>query len=337
MSSAHGRPRIVNPADCSIDPPSIYDFPDPTDLRAHIFVSYVSITSILCDLCQLLTRQAVPHIAERDKIGRRLLDYVRSLPPALRLVQPNGVLRPYSLDLAQLHVHLLTSIIILYRPQSIKVPPSSAPAVVASNLNFRIFEAIQLRGHTCFLSSGFAWHLLVTAIPLLSCLSVPELRGEFGANLDVLETCFRTLASTRPAAANNLRTVQAIRRALESKDGLPPTALNANITTEASSFPPLELFASYGDEVPENYNRIATALESFSHKSLPEGHDISATLYENENVFDIDRLQPGPFAPTPGDVGVQGLQDDFPELLGSNFPEDGWMRNWINELNIFND
>src|SRR5882757_7371634 len=230
MSSAHGRPRIVNPADCGIEPPSIYDFPDPNDLRAQIFASYVSITSIMCDLCQLLARQNDPPLAEKNKIGLRFLDYVRSLPPALRLVQPNQVSRPYSFDLAQLHIHLLTTIIILYRPQSIfHVPPASAPAIVASNLNFRIFEAMELRGHTCFLSSGFAWHLLVTAIPQLSCLGIPALREEFKGNLDALEGVFRTLGSTRPSAANNLRNIQVIRRALDSKDTVPTTRLSGNV------------------------------------------------------------------------------------------------------------
>jgi hypothetical protein len=29
------------------------------------------------------------------------------------------------------------------------------------------------------------------------------------------------------------------------------------------------------------------------------------------------------------------MVDFAPELLGSDFPEDGWMRNWIDELNLF--
>ncbi|KAJ9616419.1 hypothetical protein H2200_000137 [Cladophialophora chaetospira] len=338
MSSAHGRARIVNPSDCSIDPPSIYDFPDPNDPRAQVFVSYVSITSILADLCQLLTRQKDPPPAEKNKIGLRLVEYVRRLPPALRLVQPNGVSKPYSLDLAQLHIHILTTIIIFYRPQSIfHVPPTSAPAIVASNLNFRIFEAIELRGHTCYVSSGCAWHLLVTAIPQLSCLAIPNLRGECKSNLDTLEGVFRTLGSTRPSARNNLRNIQVIRKALESKNALPTTRQNIDEAANAFSFSPLDLFDPYGVDVPGSYDRIVAALESFSVETSQNGQTNSSATQGNDNLPHTFGAEAQSFAPTPNNEGDVTMFDDFPELLGSNFPEDGWMRNWINELNLFTE
>lgn len=337
MSAAHGRPRIINPADCGVEPPSVHDFPDPNDLRAQIFVSYVSITSILCDLCQLLTRQNNPPFVEKNQIGLRLLEYVRSLPPALRLVQPNGPPKPYSFDLAQLHIHLLTSIIILYRPQSIfHVPPASAPAIVAANLNFRIFEAIELRGHTCFLSSGFAWHLLVNAIPQISCLGIPALREEFKGSLDSIEGVLRTLASTRPAAANNLRNIQVIRRALETKDGLLARGLSANVAQDVFSFSPLDLFDPYGGEVPKSYDRIAAALEA-SHSNDIGGQNFENVSQGNQNVPQIPDTQTHSFAATPNQIADETIFHDFPGLLGSNFPEDGWMRNWIDEANLFNE
>jgi hypothetical protein len=367
MSSAHGRPRIVNPADCGVEPPSIYDFPDPEDLRAQIFVSYVSITSIMCDLCRLLTRQNDPSspvaaaaaAAEKSKVALRLLDYVRSMPPELRLVDRQKKPKPYSFDLAQLHVHLLTTIIILYRPRSIfHVPPTSAPAVVASNLNFRIFEAMELRGHTCFLSSGFSWHLLVTAIPQLSCLGVPALHREFGGNLDILEGVMRTLGATRPSAANNLRNIQVIRRALESKNTFPSTTMTTTTTTrlgdndDVFSFNPLDLFDPYGVNVPENYRRISAALADFGLEPSPDDggtvvvQDVGGTtLHEDPNVLEGVQAQsvstgvPAVPTPTPyNNVGGDEVMVDFaPELLGSDFPEDGWMRNWIDELNLFGE
>ncbi|EXJ53608.1 phospholipase A2 [Cladophialophora psammophila CBS 110553] len=321
MSSAHGRPRIVNPADCGIEPPSIYDFPDPSDIRAQIFVSYVSITGIMCDLCQLLTRQNDPPSVEKNEVGLRLLDYVRSLPPALLLVQPNGIPRPYSFDLAQLHVHLLTTIIILYRPQSIFcIPSASSPAIVASNLSFRIFEAMELRGHTCSLSSGFAWHLLVTAIPQLSCLVIPSLREECKSNLDTLEGCFRTLASTRPSAANNLRNIQEIHRALESKEPLPKARLSANASMDAFSFSPLELFGPYGVDVPRNYDRITAALECSVDRALLGPQNIENVHHGNGNTSQMFYAQTQSFALTRNNIGDQPMLEGTPdfELLGMN-------------------
>lgn len=336
MSAAHGRPRIVNPADCTIEPPSIYDFPDPNDLRAQIFVSYISITSILCDLCQLLTRQNNPPLTEKNQIGLRLLEYVRSLPSALRLIQPHGSARAYSFDLAQLHIYLLTTIIILYRPQSMfHVPPASAPAIVAANLNFRIFEAIELRGHTCFLSSGFAWHLLVNAIPQISCLGIPALREEFKSSLDAMEGVLRTLASTRPAAANNLRNIQAIRRALKTKDSLHSRGLGDNGAQESFSFSPLDLFDPYGVDVPKYYDRIAAALETSPSNDLLIDRAFENVSQGNQIVPPTSDTQTQSLAATPTQIADQPIFHEFPGLLGSNFPEDGWMRNWIDD--IFNE
>jgi hypothetical protein len=350
LGQAHGRPRIVNPADCNLDPPSIYDFPDPNDLRAHIFVSYVSITGIMCELCNLLTRHSDPPLAERNRIGLELLDYIRTLPANLRLIQPDGIRRPYSLDLAQLHVFILTTIIILYRPQSMFHIPrkwsgmlivfnqdpysfaeTSAPAIVASSLNFRIFEAMELRGHTCSLTSGFSWHLLVTSIPHLSCLAIPPLREEFKANLDALEGVFQTLGRTKPSAANNLRNIQAIRRAFESKDTGPlrPRYPDA-MTSDGFSFSPLDLFEPYGPDISDSYSRVVTALQSSSNASF--------VAVPGETNPATSPAQSGPMhEPTPNVVDHETGLDDFGDLLGSNFPEDGWMRNWINELNLFSE
>ncbi|OAL34546.1 hypothetical protein AYO20_06176 [Fonsecaea nubica] len=355
MSSAHGRPRLINPTDCVVDPPSIYDFPDPSDIRAQIFVSYVAITEILCDLCQLLTRQNDPPPAEKNKIGLRLLDFVRSLPLALRLVQADGTAAPYSFDLAQLHIYLLITIIILYRPRSIfYVPPSSSPAIVASNLSFRIFEAIELRGHTCSLVSGFAWNLLVTAIPQVSCLRIPSLREECKGNLDTLERCFRTLATTRPAAAANLRNTQEIRRVVESKEPLSmPIPPRLSATDDTLSFSPLDLFDPYGADVPGNYDRVTAALEfSATNKTFRNAPNTNGP-HNAENVplqqaprdqtvphvFPAQQTQSSAFTPTPSNLGGTTMLDDVLdfELLGNNFPEDGWMRNWVNELHILGE
>ncbi|OAP55192.1 hypothetical protein AYL99_10892 [Fonsecaea erecta] len=340
MSSAHGRPRIINPTDCGIEPPSIYDFPDPSDIRAQIFVSYVAITEILCDLCQLLTRQNDPPPAEKNKVGLRLLEFVRSLPLVLRLIQADGTAKPYHFDLAQLHVHLLTTIIILYRPRSIfHIEPASSPAIVASNLSFRIFEAMELRGHTCSLSSGFAWHLLVTAIPQLSCLGIPSLREECKVHLDTLEGCLRTLASTRPSAANNLRNIQEIRRVLETREPPPMPRLSTSTSLDTLSFSPLGLFDPYGADVPENYHRITAALEPSASNILRSGRIAESVHSSDQNMPHMVYDQAQSFTPTPSNLGPANIMDDVPdfELLGSSFPEDGWMRNWVNELQFFNE
>jgi len=219
MSSAHGRPRLLRLADSTMDPPSIHDFPDPNSLPAHIFVSYVGITEIMCDLCELLVNSNHLATEARDRIEQRLLVFVRGFPERLKLHGSEGIQRPYDFELAQLHIPLLTTIAILYRPHSVfTLKPSNAAGVVAAYLSFRIFQAIELREQTRFLSSSFSWYLLVTAIPHLSSLRIPALCKEANLALDAIEGVLGTLGTVRPSATTNLQNVKAIRKVLSVPD-----------------------------------------------------------------------------------------------------------------------
>jgi len=117
MAAAHGRPRMLDSADCTVESMDVNDFEDPTDLRALIFVFYTKLLEILGDLCQLLTREGKISSQERTRMAVRLKDYIHGLPDALRLNEPDGAARPYNFELAQFHVPILITITILYRPR----------------------------------------------------------------------------------------------------------------------------------------------------------------------------------------------------------------------------
>jgi len=197
---------------------------------------------------------------------------------------------------------------------------------------FRIFQAVELREQTVYLSSAFAYYLLVAAIPLLSCLRVPALQKDANCSLNSLETSLRTLGAVRPAAANNLKSVRAIRKALATADTRlanvdgPTSRAEPRSSDEAAS--PMNLFTSYSPASVEHYQRVVDVLNvdyssraaSGSHPEVTPGRVTVGNDGEHGSYADELALADGC-----ADPFVDFLQAD---LLADNF----WMRDWMDEL-----
>jgi hypothetical protein len=352
MATAHGRPRMINLADCSMDPPSVNDFDDPKDVRAQIFVAYQEITCLLYDLCNHLLKDK-PSPEERSQILQRLVVFCRNLPDALRLQEIDGWQRPYNLDIAQLHAPLLTTIAIFYRPRSVfTIAPENAASIAASNIAFRILQAIHLREHTRYLGSPFSFYGLVAAIPHLSSLRVAGLRAEADTALDAIESFMDRLGTVRPASANNVRNVRAIRKAINSKDhsGLKATRPTESVHDQASMAAGAEMLGGlYGPQAAQNLTNITTVLNSsievpvvqqlpgqqpvqlqqvyptpdLNGMSLADQHGLDDTYLFNHEGADMALPQIADFA------------EGFTPVMTSHFQENTWMRNWIDDLQLF--
>ncbi len=351
IAAAHGRPRIINLADCTVDPPSIQDFPEPTDLRAQIFVFYVKICGLVCDLCQLLTRNSNPPPEEKHAIGLNLLDWIRSLPPELRLYNGDGSSRPYDFELVQLHVPFFSAMCVLFRPRSVfTITPDSTAAVVASTLNFRLFEAFHLRDQTFYLGPIYAWHTLVAAVPQLSCSRIPSLWEEAQYALGTIEEVLRGLSQKWPSAMNNFRNVQVLRKTLDSAG---PASMPRSASRPQTPFPfsPIEFFDTFGPEVIQNFNRIESLLrvetersqinnytngshvpvygqEMTDKESSPAASPMQDTSMNGQETF--YESQNGQPPPTLGNAFNEFSQ----QLVDINFYQSDWMRSWIDDLGV---
>lgn len=329
-ASAHGRPRHVHPLDCTQPALTLEDFENPSDSRARISVSYVTIIGILGDLCQLMARNGDATLTEKNDIAQSLLTYLESLPHEQRLIAVDGSAMPYDLDIAQLHIHILATISILYRSRSMfSLSPANAASIAAASLSFRIFEAIDLREHTHCLSSAFAWHMLVAASPPLACLRLPELSLNAGLALDTLEKSLETLARTRPAAKVNLRNVRAIRKAMTSTPA-PVSGRDVESCVEGpeagAGYLDLApaILANYGDEAVRHYEELLQVLGP-SHAACPsqssnavEPGAQNISMQEQQDF--LDNLS----------VGLADDHFNFDELFGAGH---SWMmRDWIDDL-----
>ncbi|KAI1625625.1 hypothetical protein EDD37DRAFT_678726 [Exophiala viscosa] len=356
-ASAHGRPRLINLADCTVERPSISDFSDSSDPGARIFVSWVSICEILHDICLWLSSNPDATFVEKQALANRLREYIQSLPPELGIIDPDGSARAYDFQLAQLHVTLLTAITILYRPSSmfdISPPYSLALSITASTLNVKLFEAIELRNHTHCLSSAFTWYMLVTAIPQLSALCcVPRLVLQAGHALDTIENVLETFSGVRTSAVNNLANVRAIRKAVSVPRPNHPTMHNGKRgqqwpevhtspqaeAADSTSFMLVDLLKPYGTSALKNYESNMEALRTLASSSTPEQDPANP---QNNPPPQIDQ---GPeigdwTTPDESLIPVSGANfdissSDFQLLVGDDFQENGWMRDWVDDLQLF--
>lgn len=148
-----------------------------------------------------MTRHTNPPIQEKNTIGLDLLNFIKSLPSDLRLCNFDGTSRSYDFENARLHVPLVTALTVFFRSFSMfRITAANTAAVVASNLTYRLFEAIELRDETFDFESAYAWYLFVAAAPQLSCCRVPGLWQEAKTALNVIEAVLNTLGANRPAA-----------------------------------------------------------------------------------------------------------------------------------------
>lgn len=332
-SAAHGRPRLLNLADSNLPDPTLADFPADQQDRGTTFLAYSIATEILGDLCQILTRHGHATSEQTDDIATRLRALFSSLPSTLVLDNDHTDFQLYKLDVAQLHIHILAVIAILHRPRSVfSLSVENATSVTAAIVMFRLFQAIELREHTVYLSSAFAWHLFVAAIPLLSCLRQQALAKEAEHALDRLEISLRTLGKVRPSAANNLKNVQAIRRALSVKGDCVATVTDAtassSIASPQSRCSSIQLLEPYGKAYVDHCQTVMRALVE-SPRDVVAGSLHHAVLADEVaasdglgSAADVDELA---LIENYTDPFIDFLQAD---LLADNF----WMRDWMDEL-----
>ncbi|KAK4494970.1 hypothetical protein PRZ48_014326 [Zasmidium cellare] len=325
-ASAHGRPRLINLLDCDQPILTIEDFPKSTNSKhAQIFLSYVSVLQILGDLCQCVVRKGEAAAHEKEDIAARLMAFTSNLPPDLRLVDGTGSPMPYDLLVAQLHIPILATILILYRPRSVfTLKSASAAGVAAANLSYRIFEAIELREHTHCLSSTFAWHLLMTCVPLVSSLKVPQLREAADSALDSLERSLETLGKTRPAGANNLRSVRSIRKAMASSlESGRVGSLEGDLQDSGTylSMAPA-LLSIYGGEAVRHYEKLVGQLGPPVPNNLNDGtetnYDLTLPSQHQQDFLEL--------------LGIGDAEDqfNFDDLFGLGH---SWMmRDWVTEF-----
>ncbi|EEH47435.2 uncharacterized protein PADG_03519 [Paracoccidioides brasiliensis Pb18] len=200
-SICQGKPCIIDPLDCNVREPSLDDFPEPKDhFRAQVFIHWVRLSAVVGRVAKyLLQKPATTQF--RGHLARELVDWVQSLPEALRLPIATNRTYPFNRDVHQLHLPYLTTITLLYLTKSSQpLPKAYITAVLSASCVARIFEDFLARGSIRFLQGMAGWHIAVAILALLHVRQIPPLTEAADNHISILKIALKEMAKMWPSA-----------------------------------------------------------------------------------------------------------------------------------------
>ncbi|KAL6246286.1 hypothetical protein RBB50_006522 [Rhinocladiella similis] len=192
-----GKPCVIDVEDCNIPEPTLDDFPELQDKTdAEIFIHWVRLCAIIGRVAKYLSRSSNCSPASfPSHLAHELIDWIRSLPPHLKLPIGMGHTTNFNRHVHQLHLPYLTIIIVLYlkRNSSQSMPQALPPAIMAATCLARILKDILIRSGTRGLMGITCWYCGMGFIPLLQAARTEHLRAGADADLDILTLAVKQL------------------------------------------------------------------------------------------------------------------------------------------------
>ncbi|KAL2391328.1 hypothetical protein RJ035_000364 [Blastomyces gilchristii] len=237
-SICQGRPCIIDPLDCNVREPSLEDFPEPKDhFRAQIFIYWVRLSHHVGKVAKYLL-QRTETTQFPGYLARHLVDWVQSLPEALRLPIATNRTTPFNRDVHQLHLPYLTTITLLYLTKSSQpLPKAYTTAVLSASCVARIFEDLLARGSISFLQGMAGWHIAVAILALLHARRIPTLTETADNHIALLKIALKEMAKMWPSANildQELDRLRTSNKFLVSEERSPTHAMDVRPTNSLS-------------------------------------------------------------------------------------------------------
>lgn len=195
-SLCQSKPVIIDPDDCSIQPPTLSDFPgDPqSQHQGEIFIYWVRLSAIIGRIAKVLLKSSDTSAPLPNELREELVTWVHSLPPRLCLHIDTARTESFDRDVHQLHLFYLTTIIILHLKRSGgQLPQALPPAILAASCTARILRDVLARGNSRFLMAITCWHVGTAFIALLQACRISHLNKFANEDLDILAIAAKEL------------------------------------------------------------------------------------------------------------------------------------------------
>jgi len=176
---------------------SVDDFPDPSDIRADIFVRWVKLTEIMGRISKMLCIRK-DTCTSTAPLASELVNWVQSLPDRLQLQIGGDRTTGFNRDVHGLNLVYLATITLLNLRKNRAgriLPKAGRPAVVAASCIARIFEDYMARGSVRFLAGQAGWYIAVAILALLHARGDPHLQPFADRDIRTLRTALRQMAS----------------------------------------------------------------------------------------------------------------------------------------------
>jgi hypothetical protein len=255
-SLCQSKPAIINPDDCSIQKPTLADFPpDPqSQHQGEIFIYWVELCASIGRVAKYLLKSNANSGLPQEELREELVAWVHSLPPRLRLPINTARTTTFDRDVHQLHLFYLTTIIILHLKRSGgQLPQALPPAILAASCTARILRDILARGNTRFLMAITCWHTSTAFIALLQACRIPHLSKSANEDLDILAIAVKELQKMWASANAIAQGFDRLRKPPSA--GFDNNPVNAQNTSYAEPHQPhTDLASESAAEVGDNFN-----------------------------------------------------------------------------------
>lgn len=253
---AQGRPCVINPDYCSQPMVTEHDFPDPTDLKATIFVHWVRMWEIGGKIHKEMY-WAKDAFVPRPGLVQEMIVWVQSLPNSIQLPFSGPRTVGYHRDVHDLHLGYFTIIILLYlRKSDGAVPTASIPAIAAASCIARIFKDYLARGSVRFVMTQATWTIALAILSLLHARRIERLKSYAEDDMQTLHTALRQLA---PFSYLGKMFYQGIQKILEHEHV--PMSFHAHVPADRRGNTPPERSGARRDLSPPSTSDPFTDVE----------------------------------------------------------------------------
>jgi hypothetical protein len=214
-SICQGRPCTISPEDCNVREPSLEDFGPSPDLRARVFIQWVSLCGIIGRVGEHIRRDNDP-ASFPTELAKELIFWVTSLPAELVLPDLSARMWKFDRDVCKLHLPYLTTLSILHMNWTSQHPTQRLPeayttAILASSSVARIMRDLLIRGNIRFLGAIACWYVGVAIVALLHTQRIPKLASSGAEDIKTLRLALNELAILWPSTAIFVRGFERLR------------------------------------------------------------------------------------------------------------------------------
>ncbi|KAK1689326.1 hypothetical protein BDP55DRAFT_546095 [Colletotrichum godetiae] len=168
MVACWGRPRSLKLDDCDVQPLSASDF-TTQGLSVLISLHFTGLMNSVSMVSELNTKKGMPSDFEVESVITSLCTWQGGLPDELRLYDANGTRKDFHRYTSELHIHYLTSVIVIQMPSKDRHSPwrTSSASILAATRIAELYEEIHCREESVHLLSINGFMALVAAIVLI--------------------------------------------------------------------------------------------------------------------------------------------------------------------------
>ncbi|KAE8354347.1 fungal-specific transcription factor domain-containing protein [Aspergillus coremiiformis] len=202
LSISQGRPTMIDLDFCTVKMVTAGDFPDPTDPKVDIFISWINLCEISGRISKELSRGEETRMT-KGILSHELRAWIKSVPKTISM-PPLGdrISRsPFDRDVHRLHLTYLANMTLLHlTPSSQSLPKASKTGMIAASCMARLLEENLARGCIRFYSGEVGWEIAIGLLALLCAKQFENLRRSAEADIRVMCTALDQMAFLWPSS-----------------------------------------------------------------------------------------------------------------------------------------